>query len=148
MRKRLGTLLLLLILATVALAAYDYFYVAGREIPGVLKINESTEIRLGKDAPDGTGAREVLLGEEGKARLKALLLDTAFRRVLANLVYFERQDQYTIRIQDQEQALYLNIHVIGNDYISIPDRYGGKHLKIHNPRWQEELEAILSLSQP
>lgn len=148
MQKRLGKLLLLLALAAMALAAYDYFHVAGGEIKGVAKISESTEIRLGKGYLGLTETQEVLLDEGGKARLKALLLETDFQRVLADIVYFEDRDQYTILIQDQEQELYLSIHSLGGDYISIPDRYGGKHLKIHNPRWKATLEGLLAEAQP
>ena len=59
---------------------------------------------------------------------------------------FDDKDQYAILIVDHEQEIYLSIHSTGGEYISIPDQFNGKHLKINNAQWKSTLEEIIALS--
>lgn len=75
--------------------------------------------------------------------LKTLILESDFTRKLATMVRFEDKDMYTIIINDNKAGVWLNIHCIGNEWISIANQFNGKHLRINNPNWKNTLEEII-----
>ncbi|WP_312667043.1 hypothetical protein [Tissierella praeacuta] len=46
-----------------------------------------------------------------------------------NMVRFNDKDMYVIIINDDKADVWLNIHCIGNEWISIANQFNGKHLK-------------------
>ncbi|WP_313233782.1 hypothetical protein [Tissierella praeacuta] len=45
------------------------------------------------------------------------------------MVRFNDKDMYVIIINDDKADVWLNIHCIGNEWISIANQFNGKHLK-------------------
>jgi hypothetical protein len=134
------------ILLIAALSVYSYFHVSGKSIDGVSNISSASPVVIQKSYHLETGYTEYVLDEKQIEMLKSLIEKTSFTRVLSFLVFFEDKDRYDIIINDNTQRVWLHISSIGGEYISVPDQFGGKHLKINNSHWKDSLEAILALS--
>ena len=141
MRKYWG----FLIVAVLGLMLYSYFHVSGKEIDHITDISDSCTLTVEKYYHlEHINRTEYTLNAEQINQMKDLILNSDFTRVLASWVQFQDKDMYDIFINFHDGQRYISIHCIGNEYISITDQFGGKHLKIKNPHWKEALEAILA----
>lgn len=78
--------------------------------------------------------------------LKSLVLESSFTRVLSSTVLFQDQDKYLILVDFNNHQDFLTIDIIGNEFISIPDQFDGKHLKVNNQNWKKSIEEIIEFS--
>ena len=124
---------------------YSYFNVSGDEITGVSNITTSSNVVIRKSY-QGINEQEYVLNANQIEMLKTLILQSDFTRSLSNIVRFNDKDMYAIIINDNEAGIWLNIHCIGNEWISIAFQFNGKHLKINNPNWKSNIEEIIALS--
>ena len=107
----------------------------------------SSNIVIKKSYQGDTKEQEYVLDANQIKMLKILILQTDFTRNLSTTVRFNDKDMYSIVINDNEAGVWLTIHCIGNEWISIANQFNGKHLKINNPNWKSTLEEILVLSE-
>lgn len=137
-----GTIIVILF----CLIIYSYFNVSGDEITGVSNITTSSNVVIRKSYQGDTKEQEYVLNANQIEMLKTLILQSDFTRNLSTMVRFNDKDRYIIIINDNEAGVWLNIHCIGNEWISIANQFNGKHLKINNPNWKNTLEEIIVLS--
>jgi len=134
-----------LAIAVLSLLLYSLFHVSGNEIVHVSDISDSCTVTVEKYYHlEHINREEYTLNAEQIHQIKDLILSSDFTRVLASWVQFDDKDMYDIFINFHDGQRYISIHCIGNEYISISDQFGGKHLKIRNPNWKETLESILA----
>ncbi len=133
------------IVIVLCLIIYSYFNVSGDEITGVSNITTSSNIVIKKSYQGGTKDQEYVLNANQIEMLKTLILQTDFTINLSTTVRFNDKDMYSIVINDNEAGVWLTIHCVGNEWISIANQFNGKHLKINNPHWKSILEEILVL---
>lgn len=134
------------IVIVLCLIIYSYFNVSGDEITGVSNITTSSNIVIKKGSQDDAKGQEYVLNANQIEMLKTLILQTDFTINLSTVVRFNDEDMYSIVINDNEAGVWLTIHCIGNEWISIANQFNGKHLKINNPNWKNTLEEILILA--
>ncbi|HHT84935.1 MAG: hypothetical protein ACOX34_03430 [Bacillota bacterium] len=135
------------IMITLGVVVCSWFHVAGKEIDGTLEISPecTVTIRVGRFEVK----EEYVLDAGGIEALRELILTSSFIRDPSFLVTFPTgTEHYTILIAWNNYHDFLHVHCIGNYYISIPDQFGGKHLKVRNPDWGASLKKIISLSKP
>lgn len=147
MKKSLKLIIGTVIVIVFCLIIYSYFNVSGDEIAGVSNITTSSNIVIKKSYQGDTKEQEYVLNANQIKMLKTLILQTDFTRNLSTAVRFNDKDMYSIVINDNEAGVWLTIHCIGNEWISIANQFNGKHLKINNPNWKSTLEEILVLSK-
>ena len=147
MKKSLKLIIGTVIAIIFCLIIYSYFNVSGDEITGVPNITTSSNIVIEKSYQGDTKEQEYVLDANQIKMLKILILQTDFTRNLSTTVRFNDKDMYSIVINDNEAGVWLTIHCIGNEWISIANQFNGKHLKINNPNWKSTLEEILVLSE-
>ena len=147
MKKSLKLIIGTVIVIVFCLIIYSYFNVSGDEIAGVANITTSSNIVIEKSYQGDTKEQEYVLDANQIKMLKILILQTDFTRNLSTTVRFNDKDMYSIVINDNEAGVWLTIHCIGNEWISIANQFNGKHLKINNPNWKSTLEEILVLSE-
>lgn len=147
MKKSLKLIIGTVIVIVFCLIIYSYFNVSGDEIAGVSNITTSSNIVIKKNYQGDTKEQEYVLNANQIKMLKTLILQTNFTRNLSIAVRFNDKDMYSIVINDNEAGVWLTIHCIGNEWISIANQFNGKHLKINNPNWKSTLEEILVLSK-
>lgn len=147
MKKSLKLIIGTVIVIVFCLIIYSYFNVSGDEIAGVSNITTSSNIVIKKSYQGDTKEQEYVLNANQIKMLKTLILQTNFTRNLSIAVRFNDKDMYSIVINDNEAGVWLTIHCIGNEWISIANQFNGKHLKINNPNWKSTLEEILVLSK-
>jgi hypothetical protein len=147
MKKSLKLIIGTVIVIVFCLIIYSYFNVSGDEIAGVANITTSSNIVIEKSYQGDTKEQEYVLNANQIKMLKILILQTDFTRNLSTTVRFNDKDMYSIVINDNEAGVWLTIHCIGNEWISIANQFNGKHLKINNPNWKSTLEEILVLSE-
>lgn len=147
MKKSLKLIIGTVIVIVFCLIIYSYFNVSGDEIAGVSNITTSSNIVIKKNYQGDTKEQEYVLNANQIKMLKTLILQTDFTRNLSTAVRFNDKDMYSIVINDNEAGVWLTIHCIGNEWISIANQFNGKHLKINNPNWKSTLEEILVLSK-
>lgn len=126
--------ILITVLITLGLLIYSWFHVAGKEIDGVLEISPecSVIIRVGLE-----NQQEYTLDAERIYMLQNLILTSSFRKAFANsITYPTGTEHYNILVDWNNQQDFLTIHSSGNEYISIPDQFNGKLLKVKNPEWE------------
>ncbi len=133
------------IVIVLCLIIYSYFNVSGDEITDVSNITTSSNIVIKKSYQGGTKDQEYVLNANQIEMLKTLILQTDFTINLSTTVRFNDKDMYSIVINDNEAGVWLTIHCVGNEWISIANQFNGKHLKINNPHWKSILEEILVL---
>ncbi|WP_313758387.1 hypothetical protein [Tissierella sp.] len=141
-RLIVGTVMVILF----CLIIYSYFNVSGKEIIGVLNIKTSSNVVIRKSYQDGTNKQEYVLNANQIEMLKTLVLQSNFIRSLSTTVKFNDKDMHEIIINDNEADVWLIIHCIGNEWISIANQFNGRHLKINNPNWKNTIEEIIALS--
>lgn len=127
------------------LIIYSYFNVSGNEITGVSNMTTLSNVVIRKSY-QGINEQEYVLNANQIEMLKTLILQLNFTRNLSTMVRFNDKDMYSIIINDNEAGVWLNIHCIGNEWISIAFQFNGKHLKINNPNWKSTIEEIIALS--
>jgi len=147
MKKSLKLIIGTVIVIVFCLIIYSYFNVSGDEIAGVANITTSSNIVIEKSYQGDTKEQEYVLNANQIKMLKTLILQTDFTRNLSTAIRFNDKDMYSIVINDNEAGVWLTIHCIGNEWISIANQFNGKHLKINNPNWKSTLEEILVLSE-
>lgn len=147
MKKSLKLIIGTVIVIVFCLIIYSYFNVSGDEIAGVSNITTSSNIVIKKSYQGDTKEQEYVLNANQIKMLKTLILQTDFTRNLSTAVRFNDKGMYSIVINDNEAGVWLTIHCIGNEWISIANQFNGKHLKINNPNWKSTLEEILVLSK-
>ena len=144
MGRKIKILSFIVVFALAGLLIYSYYHVSGRALGAIDRMGNTTDVVIRKSYhTNPTAYEEFHLNEAQKEMLKELLIRGDFTRVLSTWVHFEDQEIYDIIIQDPTQGLYLIIHAIGGEYISIPDQFDGKFLKIHDPHWKVTLEEII-----
>lgn len=150
MKKSTKIILTILVIAIVGFIAYSYFYVDGTELKEVSRISHTTKVVIKRSTlRENEEELEVVLNSNQKEMLKSLLKESRFRRMISSGVIYDSEENwkyYNIIINDHEQGVYLSIHSTDGAYISIPDKFNGKHLKILNPQWKNKLEEIITLS--
>jgi len=146
MKKSLKLIIGILIVIVFCLIIYSYFNISGDEIAGVSSITTSSNIVIQKSYNGEQSYQEYVLNTNQIEKLKTLIMQSDFRRSLSNTVKFNDKDRYTIIIKDNEADVWLNIHCIGNEWISIANQFNGKHLRVKNPNWKNALEEIIALS--
>lgn len=146
MKKLSKLIIIIVVFISLGLIVYSYFNVTGDEILGVSNITTSSSVIIRKSYMEVTNNEEYVLNTNQIEMLKILILESNFTRTLSNKVRFYDKDMYTIFINDNESGVWLNIHCIGNEWISITNQFNGKHLKINNPNWKSTLEEIIELS--
>ncbi|GAA0725188.1 hypothetical protein GCM10008905_20100 [Clostridium malenominatum] len=137
-----GTIIVILF----CLIIHSYFNVSGDEITGVSNITTSSNVVIRKSYQGDTKEQEYVLNANQIEMLKTLIIQSDFTRNLSTMVRFNDKDRYIIIINDNDAGVWLNIHCIGNKWISIANQFNGKHLKINNPNWKNTLEEIIVLS--
>ena len=147
MKKSLKLIIGTVIAIIFCLIIYSYFNVSGDEIAGVANITTSSNIVIEKSYQGDTKEQEYVLNANQIKMLKTLILQTDFTRNLSTAIRFNDKDMYSIVINDNEAGVWLTIHCIGNEWISIANQFNGKHLKVNNPNWKSTLEEILVLSK-
>ena len=147
MKKSLKLIIGTVIVIVFCLIIYSYFNVSGDEIAGVANITTSSNIVIKKSYQGDTKEQEYVLNANQIKMLKTLILQTDFTRNLSTAIRFNDKDMYSIVINDNEAGVWLTIHCIGNEWISIANQFNGKHLKVNNPNWKSTLEEILVLSK-
>jgi len=146
MKKSFKLTISILIAIIFCLIIYSYFNVSGDEIAGMSSITTSSNIVIQKGYNGDPNQQKYVLNANQIEMLKTLIMQSNFRRSLSSTVKFNDKDLYTIIINDNEAGVWLNIHCIGDEWISIADQFNGKHLKINNPNWKNVLEEIITLS--
>ena len=147
MKKSLKLIIGTVIVIVFCLIIYSYFNVSGDEIAGVANITTSSNIVIEKSYQGDTKEQEYVLNANQIKMLKTLILQTDFTRNLSTAIRFNDKDMYSIVINDNEAGVWLTIHCMGNEWISIANQFNGKHLKVNNPNWKSTLEEILVLSK-
>ncbi len=140
MKKR-GKIILAAVLIIIGVLSYSWFNVRGEEIKGVSEITSdcTVTIKVGDE-----GEKEYILTGAQIEMLRTLILESTFTRTLSHIVtYPAGTEKYTILIDWNNRNDFLHIYSAGNEYISIPDQFGGKHLKINNPQWETALKGII-----
>lgn len=129
------------------LFTYSCFNVKGNEIYGVSNIVPTSSVTITKSYHLVEGEQNYVLDAKQIELLKSLIMESDFTRNLASSVRYYDKDMYVIKIDFNNSQDFLNIHSIGNEYISITNQFNGKHLKINNPNWKATLEEIIYLSK-
>lgn len=127
------------IVIVLCLIIYSYFNVSGDEITDVSNITTSSNIVIKKSYQGGTKDQEYVLNANQIEMLKTLILQTDFTINLSTTVRFNDKDMYSIVINDNEAGVWLTIHCVGNEWISIANQFNGKHLKINNPHCMSKM---------
>ena len=133
-------------LIALGIAVFSWLNVRGNEIEGVSHISSECLVTITYEKETG---QEYQLQAEQVDRLKELLFKSTFTRTFSPFVtYPVDTERYTIRIDWKDNQHVLIIHCIGNQYISIADQFGGRHLKVNNPDWESTIKRIISDSDP
>lgn len=133
-------------LIALGIAVFSWLNVRGNEIEGVSDISSECLVTITFENEAG---QEYQLHAEQIDRLKELLLTSTFTRTFSPFVIYPvGTERYTIRIDWKDYQHVLIIHCIGNEYISIADQFGGRHLKVKNPEWEPTIKKIISHSEP
>lgn len=146
MKKMYKVFISVILLLFIGLLGYSYFNVSGGEIDGVNEIASTSLVTVTKRRMLGNELNEYVLNEEQMEKMKNLIIETNFRRVLSSQVFFNDSDCYEIIAKDSNQGLWLVINSLGGEYISVSHQFKGKHLKIKNINWKETIEEIIALS--
>jgi len=124
---------------------WSFFHVRGSEIDLASDISDSCTVTVSAyELLDWENRTECVLNTEQTQDLKELILSSSFTRQLKSVVYNFDPNLYDIQIDFNNGQDFLSIHCLGNDYISVTNQFGGKHLKINNEAWVETLEEILA----
>ncbi len=145
MNKRYKIIIYAAVILMLISAAYNYFNVKGNKIKGVSEISPECSVSIAKSYHLVEGEQNYTLDSEQIGRLKSLISNSSFTRVLSSTVHFYDKDIYTIKIDFNNSQDFLTIHCTGNEFISIADQFNGKYLKIKDPEWKNKLEEIISL---
>lgn len=147
-KKMLHGAIAVILLFTLMLSLYAYFHVEGNEIKGVPEISEVCTVTLiVYQHMSYENRTEYVLNREEIQILKNLLQGSSFTRVLTSVVFFEDRDRYDIQIDYNDGQNFLSISCVGNEYISVANQFGGKHLKVNNPQWEEALSKLANLNK-
>ncbi len=90
---------------------------------------------------------EYVLNKDQIEKLENLIVESDYRKILSSKVSSSDGVRYEIMVKKSEKEVYLIIHTMGGDYITVPHQFDGKFLKIKNPDWKETIEEIISLSK-
>ncbi|HBG38787.1 MAG TPA: hypothetical protein DDW58_06035, partial [Clostridiaceae bacterium] len=123
MKKSLKLIIGTVIVIVFCLIIYSYFNVSGDEIAGVANITTSSNIVIEKSYQGDTKEQEYVLNANQIKMLKTLILQTDFTRNLSTAIRFNDKDMYSIVINDNEAGVWLTIHCIGNEWISIANQF-------------------------
>lgn len=129
----------------IMLYLYSYFHITGKEFDGASNISSDCLVTINKSYQN-ENQKEYTLNAEQTQMLKTLILDSTFTRDLSSWVRYYDKDMYLIRIDFNNQQDFLIIDCIGNEYVTVTNQFGGKHLKINNLDWKSSLEKIISIS--
>ena len=145
MRNIYIRLIIIMIIILFVLLIYFYFKVSGNDIDGISYISSETLITIAKnDIFDDSGEKYILNSGQVES-LKSLILKSDFTRTLSSEFRLNDQDTYVIEISFNNTGDFLRIFCFGNECISIPSQFGGKHLKINNSNWENTLKEIIKL---
>lgn len=135
----------LFLLGIIVIFLTSYLHVSGSEIALISDISDSCTVTVAKyEILKYEDRVEYILDSRQIGQLKAFLLESDYTRNFAVTVYSEQKDMYDITVDFNDGQRFLSIHCFAGEYISIPDQFGGKHLKIRNSDWKDILEAILA----
>lgn len=152
MKKKVIVWLCVILLVLAAVLTYSYFRVDGRELRFIADISEDYTATVTKThASLEYRETEYVLNGEQILQLQALILDSSFtRRLSPNYSYSGLRDTYQIVLEltdpQGQQQDFIILYCVEDLYLSISAPYDGVHLtlKINNPQWHAELDAILS----
>lgn len=136
----LCSVLAVALLAALALSAYAFFRVDGKEIEGVTEISDACTVTLiTYQHMDYENRKEYILNTLEIETLKNLLLNSSFTRSLEKIRYIKDNDHYDIRIDFNDGQNFLSIHSIGNETITVTAQFDGNFLLVNNPQWENTL---------
>jgi len=93
-------------------AAYNYFNVKGNEIKKVSEISPECSVSIVKSYHLVEGEQNYTLDSEQIDRLKSLISNSSFTRVLSSTVRFYDKDIYTIKIDFNNTASATNLFLL------------------------------------
>ena len=146
MKKIYIKLLIIILILSSILFSYSYFQLSGSEIDGISDISSATLITISKNDISNDNGQKYILDSEQVELLKSLILKSDFTRTLSSTFPLNDQDTYVIEINFNNTADFLRIFCFGNERISIPSQFSGKHLKINNKNWESTLKEIIKLN--
>lgn len=145
MRKIYKILFGIIIFLIMGLIGYSYLNVFGIQIDGVNQITSKSLVTITKSTFPRDESEEYVLNSKQIERLKELITETKFTRVIGSSVYYYDNERYDIVVNNNNQS--LSFTSLGGEYISVFYQFKGKYLKIKNPEWKETLEEIILLSK-
>ena len=144
--KNRTKIIIVTVLIVIGFITYFWSNVKGKEIDGVFEISPDCLVTIKVGNED---EKEYILDDEQMDMLRTLILESSFTKNFSAFVTYPIEtEHYTILIDWNNQQDFLSIHSAGNEYISIPDQFNGKYLKVNNPEWETILRRIISLSKP
>jgi len=144
MESRGKVIIAVVLVAIIGVLTYSWFNVRGDEVKGVSEISSDCTVTIKVGDED---EKEYVLTGDQIEMLRTLILESTFTKTLSHIVtYPAGTEQYAILIDWNNRQDFLHIYSAGNEYISIPDQFGGRHLKINNPRRENGLKEIIALS--
>lgn len=132
------------LLVALALSAYAYFKVDGKEIAGVTEISDSCTVTLiTYQHMDYENRKEYVLNSLEINVLKNLLLNSFFTRSLEKIRYIKDNDHYEIRIDFNDGQNFLRILGTGNESISVLNQFDDNFLLVNNSQWEDTLILLV-----
>ena len=145
MKKNYKKIIGIIIILIIIYFGYTYFNISGSQIEGANQISSNSSASIRKLEWPGGQSQEYELNKGQIEKLKKLIMETDFIRVLDGQVFFDASVHYYISINNKDKKPGVIINSLGGEYISVFDQFNGKYLKIKNQDWEESLEEILSL---
>ncbi|MBR2847604.1 MAG: hypothetical protein IKB89_06015 [Clostridia bacterium] len=143
--KTTKKLLPVIIILAVAVLAYSFFHIDGREIKFIDKLSEAkavTVIVMNKENDEKT---EYDLNRDQIEHLKNLVEGNSYtRRISSTIIGALPDKRYTIFANwDDNGQKHFHINLIGGEYIQILGEFGSRYHKIKNSDFEKELISII-----
>ncbi len=134
------SILAAVLLAALALSAYAYFRVDGKEIAGVTEISDTCTVTLiTYQHMEYEDRKEYILNSQEIQILKYSFLNSTFTRSLEKVRYPKDSDRYEIRIDFNDGQNFLSVYGIGNESITVTNQFDGNFLLVNTPQWEDAL---------
>ena len=152
MKKRLGALIVMLVLASCLIAGISYFHVSGRDIAGIADMDESCEVEVTRhDMLAQDEAQQYVLQGPQIEQLRQLILGSSFTRRLRVLNPTSHDSTFysiSIYFHDRQDVVFLQC--TGGDSMvvySTLDANDNYDLIIRSNGWKAALEGILQAAE-
>jgi hypothetical protein len=143
-KGNMGKLIVALIVTAAILGWYSWSHVTGGEIQGAADIATAEKVTVEKkDSANSANDQTYTLTDAQKEKLCKLVSQGTYK--LAGVtVTVDSSEYYVITADFGSSREPLVITSLGSEYIQVKDQFSGKHLKILNYNWQDQLNEILS----